>query len=51
MHQDDQAAEGPRFRDAAQPNRAERTRGWRQLALDELEDLVDLYDELPAVRL
>lgn len=44
-------AEGPRLRDAAQPNRAERERSWRMEALEELEDLADLYPELPAVRL
>ncbi|MFI5865860.1 hypothetical protein [Streptomyces sp. NPDC051546] len=51
MYEDDQAAEGPRFQDAAEPNRAQRKRGWQQEAMFELEDLEDLYGPLPAVRL
>jgi hypothetical protein len=51
MHEDDQAQDGPRLRDAGQPNRAEQERGWRQEALWELDDLSDLYPRLPAVRL
>lgn len=41
MHQDE--PEGPRLRAADEPNRAERSRGWRQDALFELEELGDLY--------
>ena len=52
MYQDDQTSEGPRLRDAAEPNRAARQRGWRQEALFELEELADLLDvDLPEVRL
>lgn len=51
MYEDDQAAEGSRFQDAAEPTRAQRKRGWRHDAVAELEDLRDLYGELPAVRL
>lgn len=50
MYEDDQD-QAPRLRDAGQPNRAERQRGWRQEALFELEDLEDLYPDLPPVRL
>lgn len=49
-HQD-QAPEGPRLQDAAQPTRAQQARGWRRAALDQLEDLADLYEDLPEVRL
>ncbi|MFC8099426.1 hypothetical protein [Streptomyces sp. NPDC057363] len=52
MHEDDQDQEpGPRLRDAAQPNRAQEGRSWRQEALWELDDLADLYPDLPGVRL
>lgn len=52
MYQDDQTTEGPRLRDAAEPNRAARQRSWRQEALFELEELSDLLDvSLPEVRL
>jgi len=52
MYEDDQDQEpGPRLRDAGQPNRAERDRSWKRDALFELEDLADLYPELPAVKL
>jgi hypothetical protein len=51
MYEDDQAPDGPRLRDAGQPNRAERDRSWRQEALFELEDLSELYPGLPVVRL
>ncbi|MCY0963367.1 hypothetical protein [Streptomyces sp. H27-H5] len=51
MYQDDQAAEGPRLQDAAEPTRARRKRSWRQDAVAELEDLEELYGDLPAVRL
>ncbi|MEV5883104.1 hypothetical protein AB0L74_10355 [Streptomyces sp. NPDC052020] len=34
-----------------QPSKAAVKRGWRQDAIFELEDLVDLYPDLPEVRL
>ncbi|MFF5433430.1 hypothetical protein ACFY5K_25745 [Streptomyces griseofuscus] len=51
MHDEDQAQDGPRMRDAAEPARAEAKRSWRQAALWELDDLADLYPDLPGVRL
>lgn len=52
MHEDQEHGEGPRFHAADQPTRAKRKAGWRQMALDELDDLGDLLDvNLPGVRL
>ncbi|MFE2075204.1 hypothetical protein [Streptomyces misionensis] len=51
MHDEDQAQEGPRMRDAAEPNRSADKRSWRQAALFEMDDLADIYPGLPGVRL
>jgi len=52
MHDGQDEPEGPRFRVADQPNRAQRKAGWRQDVLFELEDLADLYDlDVSEVRL
>ncbi|MFE5092077.1 hypothetical protein ACFRCI_17230 [Streptomyces sp. NPDC056638] len=41
-HEQDQG-DGPRMKAADQPNRAQNKRGWRLEALEELEELRDLY--------
>ncbi|MFD8018931.1 hypothetical protein ACFV6G_00640 [Streptomyces lavendulae] len=52
MNEDQEHGDGPRFRAADLPTRAKRKTSWRQMALDELDDLGDLLDvELPGVRL
>lgn len=42
-NEDQEQGDGPRMRVADQPNRSQTKRGWRLEALEELDELGDLY--------